>query len=596
MDNLSQGNAKVLNPFIKLCLFLAIVYPVMGHCDTFSIGFVNENVGESRNIFIQRTVKAVENALGLKTSFLIMTASELKSALSHNEINAFLAPSFLYRQQTSIGYKDIAALISGRSADPNHSEGISIFIDCKNSSEHTLLSLKGKSIGILNGSVALESMLLDLVESDNKQKNKYFSEIKAADTLTGLIKLLKNRTVSAIALPACFLETHAESILEDTSWMLPINGKVHSSMKCAHSSSLYPGLVFGLNSDASPDMVSKILQALLSLKPGPSGEQWRIVTDFRETDRLLMRLDLDESAPLRKPSIKKFFQLYWPLFATIGFIGAIIALSSMALTYLVKRRTAQLKRSLVIQKELEEEAKSALSRLEKLQKLGAVGQMSSLFAHEIRQPLNAILCYAFTLERIISKQYGTMVNSAEAKECLAQIQEQSARVDQIVEKVRSYLKDRATKRKLCLLKDIIASACSSFKTTSSGKLSYRVDISFPNSEVKIFADPIEIELALVNLFRNSVQAQSSGRKTIIKVDITEDKNFAIIRIEDNGPKLNELQLTTLSNLQTSSSRPEGLGLGLSIVRFLIENHGGTVKFFAGPSKGLIVIIKLPKPK
>ncbi|WP_282196406.1 sensor histidine kinase [Turicimonas muris] len=579
--------------FALVCSLILLVGEKNALAEEFVVGVVKEATNKSQDKFIKDTVQAIGKELNRKVLTVELNDERFKSALELNDINAFIVPAFLYRQNLSKGFKDIGSLVSSRTADPNQVEGLTIFIDYEKSKIHDINSLKDKQIGILEGLESAEMILRHLLSSPESRDQRNSTQLIKFSSLQALISAMRNQKVEAIALPACYLENQAHTLTTDTSRLLPINGKAHGSMACAHSSALYPGMIFGLNPLASSETVSAISHALLSMEKGSEGEQWKIATDFRSTDRLLEELNLDENAQLRQPSLKKFLKIYWPWLVAGLLLIAGMAVCSLVLSYLVKRRTSQLNRSLTIQKELEEEAKSALNRLEKLQKLGAVGQMSSLFAHEIRQPLNAVLCYAFTLEKILEKQIKDIKEPEAARECLSQIQEQSSRIDQIVDKVRTYLKDRSTKRKACFINSIVQQACKSFKTTSSGRLPYEISFSKASRDCKIFVDPLEIELAIVNLFRNSVQASDGNRICQIEVKTRKEAHFCVISIEDNGPLITDSQLAILSEVQSSSMRPEGLGLGLAIVRFLIENHSGTVSFQKGTHTGLRVVIKLP---
>lgn len=579
--------------FALVCSLILLVGEKNALAEEFVVGVVKEATNKSQDKFIKDTVQAIGKELNRKVLTVELNDERFKSALELNDINAFIVPAFLYRQNLSKGFKDIGSLVTSRTTDPNQVEGLTIFIDYEKSKIHDINQLKDKRIGVLENLESTEMILRHLLSSPESTRQKNTIQLIKFSSLQALINAVRNQKVEAIALPACYLENQAHTLTADTSRLLPINGKAHGSMACAHSSALYPGMIFGLNPLASSETVSAISHALLSMRKGPEGEQWKIATDFRSTDRLLEGLNLDENAQLRQPSLKRFLKIYWPWLGAVLFLIAGMAGCSLVLSYLVKRRTSQLNRSLMIQKELEEEAKSALNRLEKLQKLGAVGQMSSLFAHEIRQPLNAVLCYAFTLEKILQKQIKDIKEPEAARECLSQIQEQSSRIDQIVDKVRTYLKDRSTKRKACFINPIVQQACKSFKTTSSGRLPYKISFSDASPDCEIFVDPLEIELAIVNLFRNSVQASDGSRTCLIKVKAWRETHFCVISIEDNGPLITDSQLAILSEVQSSSMRPEGLGLGLSIVRFLIENHSGTVSFQKGTLTGLRVIIKLP---
>ena len=569
--------------FLSLSSFL--------RAEDFQIGYVTESPAEVNNTYLQKSIEKIASALGTKVRLIPMSEETFKSAVEYNEVNAFLIPSLFYRQLPSKGLRDIVVLSSSKSSHPNYTVGVSFFFNADGFVPKTLNDLQGRSIGMLSNNLSAHKIFKGMLVRHGINYVEFSRLIRYSDSLKSLLEELHEGKISAVVLPACLLEDQADSLQASTSWLLPLGGKIHPSMACVHSSDLFPGMVFGVTPMITAAQLSAISRALLEMPPSRNGEKWKVATDFRGVDRLLRSIDLDEDAAMRKPSIQRFLTMYWEYFFIAFSIFFLVLFSSIALSWLVKRRTSELNNALITQKALEEEAMLVQLRLEKMQKLGAVGQMSSLFAHEIRQPLNAILCYAFTLERIIRKQPEQIKDSEEALRCVFQIQTQSERVDQIVEKVRAYLKERKVNRQKIHLQEILKSAESSFKTTAPAKGGYAINFSLPSKPIYVFADPLDIELVLINLFRNSIQIPNSKKK-IIKVHLHEESGLAVLSIADNGPEISDEELQKIRYFQ-SSSKPGGLGLGLSIVNFLVENHGGTMAVGKNKPTGFLVNIRLP---
>ena len=100
---------------------------------------------------------------------------------------------------------------------------------------------------------------------------------------------------------------------------------------------------------------------------------------------------------------------------------------------------------------------------------------------------------------------------------------------------------------------------------------------------------------VVNLLRNSLQAQTDPEKKVeVTITVRENGNRAELCVEDNGPVLSDESMRRLSETVLQSEKPEGLGLGLSIVRMLVEEHNGTVRFERADPTGLRVVISLPE--
>ena len=108
----------------------------------------------------------------------------------------------------------------------------------------------------------------------------------------------------------------------------------------------------------------------------------------------------------------------------------------------------------------------------------------------------------------------------------------------------------------------------------------------------VYADPLNIDLVLMNLLKNAEEAVRNQQNAEIKVEIKNAGADAFVIIEDNGPDMTDDQFASLRNLGQSSKK-DGLGLGLAIVRELLEANGGSLKLVRIPSGGLRCIASLP---
>lgn len=108
----------------------------------------------------------------------------------------------------------------------------------------------------------------------------------------------------------------------------------------------------------------------------------------------------------------------------------------------------------------------------------------------------------------------------------------------------------------------------------------------------VYADPLNVDLVLMNLLKNAEEAVRNQQNAEIKVEIKNAWADALVIIEDNGPDMTDDQFASLRNLGQSSKK-DGLGLGLAIVRELLEANGGSLKLVRIPSGGLRCIASLP---
>ena len=109
-------------------------------------------------------------------------------------------------------------------------------------------------------------------------------------------------------------------------------------------------------------------------------------------------------------------------------------------------------------------------------------------------------------------------------------------------------------------------------------------------------DPLDFELIIINLLRNAYEAvQSAGTKPVIYIEVSSLGDYISIAVEDNGLPVSESLLASLGK-EPTSTKAEGLGLGLTIVTSLVENFGGNITFTHSLTGGLKVIVKLPAVK
>ena len=160
--------------------------------------------------------------------------------------------------------------------------------------------------------------------------------------------------------------------------------------------------------------------------------------------------------------------------------------------------------------------------------------------------------------------------------------------------MRSYARRKTSEKQSLNVADIVKQALSVFKASGrfKGEVVEECGGTFP-----VLADSMEIELAVLNLLRNAADALNDAQVTdpTIRLTMRREANEVQISVADNGPVMAEdavLQLGT--PLQTTKAN--GLGLGLVLVRTIVENHGGRLVLEAGSGGGLTATIRLPLEK
>lgn len=324
----------------------------------------------------------------------------------------------------------------------------------------------------------------------------------------------------------------------------------------------------------TPQMGKQAMRVLLNMPPTAEGGLfWTIPTDLSSIDTLYRNLRTGPYEYLRQFSWQRLYEQYRdPILAFLLFVVGLI-IHSVRVTQLVKLRTRELTASLHREKQLQQEAQKASRRAAVLQKVGIVGQLSSMVAHELRQPLAAIALYCSGLLRLSKRGE---VNAQQLQTTLCKIEELSKNASAIVENVRSYAKVQGAKREPVCLANIIHDAVKLLASSNRGE-GIEIQVHADNSIV-FEANALEWSIVVYNLLKNAAEALQGCHSAYITVElIRTGLDTAALKVSDNGPTLAYEQFQRLSQ-PLESGKPEGLGLGLSIIKGILESYGGRLAF------------------
>lgn len=280
-------------------------------------------------------------------------------------------------------------------------------------------------------------------------------------------------------------------------------------------------------------------------------------------------------------------------------LGIAVILTVLAhgvvLEKLVRRRTRELERVHAEQQKAQREARELTERLDALQRAGAVGQISSIVAHEMKQPLAVIQNLSRGTLRILEDETPDLGDAAEAVEA---INREAGRAAEVIDRVRAYGKGRTDRERLALA-GAVRSIVRQFR--ASGK-SRGADIAFGTLEPgDVLVNPIDLELIVINLLSNAVEAASVRGKPKVTVEVTAERARAgeappmmRLAVADNGPALSEAAFEALGRTVLKSASRHGLGLGLLIVKSLAEAHVGRLTFERAETGGTVAVVRLPK--
>lgn len=243
------------------------------------------------------------------------------------------------------------------------------------------------------------------------------------------------------------------------------------------------------------------------------------------------------------------------------------------------------------QKKTEAELQSLQADLAHASRLSAVGILASSLAHEINQPLTAIANYLSAARDMMD---GDMEENREFfLEALQESVAESLRAGTIVRRLREFVSRGEINRQVLSIAQVVedATVLGTIGAQEKG-VEFSIDIAPDTNHV--FVDRVQIQQVMVNLMRNAIEAMTDSAPKKLDIAVTSiDDEHVEIAISDTGsgidPELGDHIFDPFA-----STKGDGMGLGLSICRTIIEAHGGTIHAEPNPEGGTIFRITLEK--
>lgn len=231
--------------------------------------------------------------------------------------------------------------------------------------------------------------------------------------------------------------------------------------------------------------------------------------------------------------------------------------------------------------------------LSHISRISAMASLASALAHELNQPLTAIASYMEGARALLADPDGEAL--AMVGEALDEAAAQSIRAGQIVRRMRDFITRGDTEKRLESLRTLVSEA-NALALSGSGPSRVDIDVRLDPAGDIVLVDRIQIQQVLINLIRNAVEAmhRSPGRRIEIRSDISDaDNDMVTLCVADSGPGIPEAQMRHLFE-PFHSSKDNGMGLGLSISRSIVEAHGGRLWMEAGELGGAAFRFTLPR--
>jgi len=239
----------------------------------------------------------------------------------------------------------------------------------------------------------------------------------------------------------------------------------------------------------------------------------------------------------------------------------------------------------------ENAARQRQNELIHVARLSTMGEMATGIAHELNQPLSAILNYASGCVRRIQQDVGDKNDLIKAIE---QIRGQATRAGEIIKRLRSMVSRQQPEREWKNLNNLVIEVCALLQN-ETGRLGVTVERKLEVDELMVNVDPVLIEQAILNLLRNALDALStvaSSKRYLVITTGVKSNAMAFVSIHDNGPGMSQKVLRHLFD-PFFSTKENGMGMGLAITQTIISEHNGKILADSKPNMGAVFTIELP---
>ncbi|MHC5351999.1 PAS domain-containing sensor histidine kinase [Metapseudomonas furukawaii] len=228
-------------------------------------------------------------------------------------------------------------------------------------------------------------------------------------------------------------------------------------------------------------------------------------------------------------------------------------------------------------------------------RLVTLGELASGIAHEINQPLAAVMNYAGASQRYLQALGSNPEAARRVAQGLERITEHANHASEVIKRLRAFLR-KGQRRMQALDVAEVAREAVRLCAWEAGASQVAIEEQLPENLPPVFADRVLLEQVLLNLLRNAIDANREahpGQPSLIRLIARAEAGQVLIEVRDQGPGLDEEALGRIFT-PFYTSKPDGLGLGLSMSRSIIEGFGGALDGMPDEAGGLLMRCRLPR--
>ena len=364
------------------------------------------------------------------------------------------------------------------------------------------------------------------------------------------------------------------------------------------STRLYPEWPLAKLKNTRPELAQAVAIALLQMpENAPAAlaggyRGWTVPLDYTPVHELYRELRLGPYAELGEITIADLARQYEHWIAAAILVLIVFGLWLLRTEQLVARRTRELaqanielERAAAERHRAETEARERRAELAHVHRLNTMGEMASGFAHELNQPLAAVVNYARGAVRRLKQG---KVETGALLPVLEQVAAQAERAAAIIRRIRAFIRKEEPRRAALDFNKIMRETAG-LMAADAEREGVRLVLDLAEPLPRVRADAVQIEQVIVNLVRNAIEAMAEATSPVRQVTLRTTRaagDTVEIAVEDTGPGLPRGEGERMFD-PFFTTKADGLGLGLSISQGIVEAHGGRLTATAGPNGGAI---------